>query len=122
MAIATSRARLLRAHAPLSLEVCGAPSVSEGAAPRVELTRDGGRDLVVKLVAPSEPLAWAVDPAPRDGAPFECAWHSERALGVRPTAAKSEAFVIDRGGPIAVRVYGDDGSLSTTTAPATVSP
>jgi 16S rRNA G966 N2-methylase RsmD len=116
MSIATTRARLLRANVPLSLEVCGSPVSSVGLAPLVDVDRTGGRELVVTLREPREPLAWAIDPAPRQGAPFECVWHSERALGVRPTPAANEARVVDHGGPIAVRVYGDDGSVSTATA------
>jgi hypothetical protein len=84
--------------------------------------RAGGRDVVVTLLEPREPLAWAVDAAPRAGAPFECVWHSERAPGVRPTPAKSEARIVDRGGPVALRVYGDDGSVSATTAHASLAP
>jgi 16S rRNA G966 N2-methylase RsmD len=115
MSIATTRARLLRANVPLSIETCGTPAFVEAPAPRVEVKRIGGGEIAVTLLEPAEPLAWAVDPAPVAGAPFRCRWHSERALGVRSTAAKREARVADGGGAVAVRVYGDDGSVSCAT-------
>ena len=122
LSIATARARLLRADVPLSLEACGGPATAVGPSPRMDVRRVGGGELLVTLREPKEPLGWAVDAAPRAGAPFVCSWHSERAPGVRPKPAAHEARVVDHGGPIAVRVYADDGSVSAATASAAISP
>jgi hypothetical protein len=122
MSIATARARLLRADVPLSLDACGAPLTAVGPTPRIDVRRVGGGELLVTLLEPKEPLAWAVDAAPRAGAPFANTWHSERAPGVRPKPADHAARVVDHGGPIAVRVYSDDGSVSAATASAAFSP
>jgi hypothetical protein len=113
-AIAVSRARLLRAGARLRVERCDAgktPSASvERIVCNVHVSRVDEARVRVKLVAPKEPLAWAIDTSHAHDRPFEVAWHSERAPAARPVAALEEAIVEARG-DIAVRVYGDDGSV-----------
>jgi hypothetical protein len=106
-AIATARARLLRAGAPFTLERC-ALDFPRGAPPRIEVTEDR-----VRLLEPREPSAWAIDPDART--PFHIGWHAERVPGARPIPAAREA-TIARGARMSVRVYGDDGSLATVTA------
>jgi DNA modification methylase len=80
---------------------------------RVEAS--GGRTRV-ELLSPREPLAWAVDASHDPALPFRTAWHSERAPGARARAVALEAL-IDRApgapGPLAVRVWHDDGVVAT---------
>jgi hypothetical protein len=64
----------------------------------------------VTLLAPAEPMAWAVGTM-SDGV-FTSAWHAERALGAKAVAATREAVVEKRHARF-VRVWGDDGSVST---------
>ena len=111
--IATSRARLARFGAAVSVERCGEPV---GASAEISLVseRVDAEHFRVQLVTPSEPLAWAIDPAFVPGRPFHAAWHSERVPGVRPRPAATEAIVEARGvGTIAVRVFTDDGAVGT---------
>ena len=119
VAIATSRARLLRAGAPFVLERCGAPDGEPLASQpvTVNVTRDVAGDARVKLVSPGEPLAWAVDAAYDERRPFTCGWHSERTPGTKPVPAKNEATVGRVGTHVAVRVYGDDGAVGTVVHP-----
>jgi DNA modification methylase len=112
LAIATGRARLLRAGAALSVERCGAVSVGAGEPPRVRVARAGKR-LRVRLEEPSEPLAWAVDPACEPGRPFRSAWHAERVPGARPRPASRMADVDRSHGKLGVRVWYDDGRVGT---------
>jgi DNA modification methylase len=117
LALATARARLLRAKAPFVVESCGPPRVApeKETKAKVRVTPQGAR-LRVALVAPRDPLAWAIDPA-HDRRAFRTTWHSERAPGARVRAAAREA-IIDRGaGPIAVRVWYDDGGVDTVEVP-----
>ena len=66
----------------------------------------------MRLVEPSEPLAWAVGTQSQDGI-FRCAWHSERLPGTKPRPAEREADVSSLGkNKLRVRVWGDDGSIS----------
>lgn len=121
VAIATARARLLRAGAPLVVQRCGQCAASASTAPEVVVRRVDADRVEVELVRPSEPAAWAIDPAPRDDV-FRSAWHAERAPGARPVAAARRAVVESRGGPIAVRVWGDDGSVATRVVAASGAP
>ena len=118
--IAVARARLLRAGAPLRIERCGTSKPHATAAPvasivcTVHATRIDATHVQVKLVAPKEPLAWAIDTSYAKERPFTVAWHGERAPGARPIAAPDEAIVeAPANAAIAVRVYGDDGSVGT---------
>jgi hypothetical protein len=112
--IATSRARLARHGASLSIERCGEAGAQSGPPVRAHAARVDGSQVRVRLDAPCEPLAWAVDGAFRASRPFTAGWHSERVPGVRPRAALLEAIVESRANDdIALRVFGDDGALST---------
>jgi DNA modification methylase len=118
--IATARARLLRAGAALKIEQCGTAALPEGPAPEVR-TREargpsGEGGTHVELVSPREPLAWAIDTEYRANDGFRAIWHSERAPGARPVPCLREAIVPRGKGPLAVRVFGDDGAVSTTEA------
>jgi hypothetical protein len=127
LALATARARLLRAGAPLSVEVCrggalesvGAPGPAGQPPPvSVRVTREGEK-VRVRLKEPSEPLAWAVDAAYDEARPFRTAWHSERSPGARPRPAERVALLDAPAnahgvrGPIGVRVWYDDGRVAT---------
>jgi DNA modification methylase len=109
--ITTARARLLRAGASLTIERCGEPSLAALACKVHAHVRDDGK-AAVRLIAPKEPLAWAIDTAFTAGGPFRVAWHSERSPGARPTPAAEEA-IVDVEGDLAVRVFADDGSVGT---------
>lgn len=106
VAVATARARLLREGAPLELHRADEVHQPKMAAPKVDVRGD-----VVRLVAPAEPLAWAVGVA--EGSVLRTIWHSERVPGKKPIPAAMQAVLppgIARGGP-RVRVFGDDGSV-----------
>jgi DNA modification methylase len=117
LAVATARARLLRAGAPLSVEACGEASAPAGPAPGVEVTRSRGRGrrrVTVTLEEPREPLAWAIDDAYEPGHAFRPAWHSERAPGATPRPAARVAELEAGGGAtLGVRVWYDDGRIGT---------
>jgi DNA modification methylase len=117
MAIATARARLLRAGVPLTLQACGEDRREEGQAPRVQVEREGAAARVT-LQAPRQPLAWAVDGAFDASKPFRVAWHSERAPGARARPAERQATLGDAPGPFGVRVWYDDGSAATAVVDA----
>jgi len=119
LALATSRARLLRAGAPVVVQDCGCAeprSLRATEMPRVSAGRQGGR-VRVELHEPLEPLAWAVDPAYEASRPFRAAWHSERVPGARACPAAREALIEHISGPrarpLAVRVWYDDGGVAT---------
>jgi hypothetical protein len=122
VAIATARARLLRAGARFTLQRCGNPTVAPSFPPGVRVSRGAG-GARVELTSPDEPLAWAIDPSYDEARPFSCVWHSERTPGARPVPAAKEATVEQgvRGGAVgrvAVRVYADDGSVGTVVHPS----
>jgi DNA modification methylase len=110
LAMATARARLLRAGAALSIESCGGARPPSGDPPRVGVARSLV-GLSLTMAEPSEPLAWAVGVAPRDGEPLRVLWHSERAPGVRPTPAARVASLEGTIRPLAVQVWYDDGRV-----------
>jgi DNA modification methylase len=98
LAIATSRARLLREGADVrvdrSARAGDARDAGDAGDPvpvRAALERAGdhGRELTVRLHTPAEPLAWAVG-REQDGV-FVRTWHAERAPGKRPIPASLEA-------------------------------
>jgi len=113
VAIATSRARLLRAQVSLSLERLPGLTPPEGSEPKTRVSLSGGAGVELELLEPREPFAWAVDPGYRPEAEFRALWHSERRPGTRPVPAEVAAHIPWEGGPVGVRVYGDDGSVST---------
>jgi DNA modification methylase len=111
LAIATARARLLRAGVDVSVERCLERGEPSGKPPRVRVER--GHDVRVELIAPEDPLAWAVDVEHDPSRPFRRAWHSERAPGTRARPALRVAS-FERGVcPLAVRVWYDDGRVAT---------
>jgi DNA methylase len=118
LAIATARARLLRAGVPLVVEALGDVRAPQGAPPRVSVEHDLLQTRV-RLVEPAEPLAWAIDLAPAGAgasvpaAPFRTAWHAERSPGTRAVPACCEAVLPPSRGPLEVRVWYDDGSVGT---------
>jgi len=105
VAIATARARLLREKAPLEIGRVSGMRTPEASRVKVEVKRDH-----VRLVAPSEPLAWAV--GTEQLGVFHPAWHAERVPGPRPVPAALEAHVPRRPN-LCVRVFCDDGSIGT---------
>lgn len=121
-AIATTRARLLRAGAPLRLErvVAGEGGRERDGerddmlTVRVKARRASAGEVDVRLLAPDEPLAWAIAaPFSASEGVFRTRWHAERQPGTRPIPAPSKARVRFEGGPVAVRVFGDDGAVGT---------
>jgi DNA modification methylase len=115
LAMATARSRLLRAGVPLVVEQCGlelTPRTVGKKGPVVAVHRDGPR-VHVELCEPHEPLAWALDAAYDASRPFVVAWHSERTPGARARAAAREATLDSSAGPLAVRVWYDDGGVAT---------
>jgi DNA modification methylase len=118
LAVGTARARLLRAQADFVVERCGPPLPVEEQAPpaAVQVTRQG--ELLeertrVELVAPREPLAWAIDAAHDPARPFHTVWHSERIPGARVQGVAREAVVDAGAASLAVRVWHDDGRVET---------
>jgi DNA modification methylase len=115
-AIATARARLLRAGAAVDVERVAGVAWPEAAPPRVAvedacmLERSA---VTVTLLEPSEPLAWSIDPAWSGSGAFHTAWHAERAPGARAVKAAHEATVVRADGPLGVRVFADDGAMGT---------
>jgi hypothetical protein len=100
------------------VETCDGANAQAAPAPQVRVTEDadGAR---VELVAPAEPLAWAIDVQHDPHAAFRTAWHSERAPGMRARAAERVARLGPVQGPIAVRVWSDDGGVATLVPGAT---
>jgi DNA modification methylase len=113
VAIATARARLLREGAGVRIERASGSVV----APETDVTvkAEAGTEasaVRVTLVAPKEPMAWAVGTMNDDV--FTCTWHAERGLGAKAVPAAREA-VVPREQAELVRVWGDDGSVTTQT-------
>jgi DNA modification methylase len=112
LSLAIARARLLRAGVPLVSQALGEPQAESGAPPRVQVARKG-TGARVTLQSPQEPLAWAVGTFEGDGAPFRVLWHAERTPGSKVTPASAVATLPEATGPLAVRVWYDDGSVGT---------
>jgi hypothetical protein len=111
VAIANARARLLRAGAPLSIESVAGLRAPEGPPPVTRALRARSGEVEVRLVEPAEPFAWAVGTCE---SAFSVAWHSERRPGAKTVPAEVTAHVEPPAGRLAVRVYGDDGTVSTS--------
>lgn len=107
-AFSVTRARLMRADVPASFEALGQAECPEGEAVDVRTEQRGGA-VRVELVAPTDPMAWAVLGGARA---TDVLWHSERELGRRTTAAKTVAELPADSGASKVVVYADDGSRS----------
>jgi DNA modification methylase len=125
LALATARARLLRAGVPLAVQACGnaatlsdadnagAATPSHGDNVRVAVERRG-ESVRVELIEPRDPLAWAIDAHWDSSGPFRDTWHSERTLGARAVRAALREATLERArGPLAVRVWYDDGRVAT---------
>lgn len=114
IALATARARLLRAGVPLALEACGGHRAPSGKAPRVQVEREG-KALRVTLREPREPLAWAVGALAEGKGPLRVFWHSERAPGAKARPADRVAVLAGsraaQAGPLVARVWYDDGRV-----------
>jgi site-specific DNA-methyltransferase (adenine-specific)/adenine-specific DNA-methyltransferase len=108
VAIAMTRARLLRAGAAFQIERCSGVEWPAAPAPEVVVRREG-EQLEVELQQPSEPLAWAVGRL--EGGALRTLWHSERVPGARAQPAERVARLDLRSGTLAVRVWGDDGRV-----------
>ena len=114
VAIATARARLMRAQAGFTLFRCDG---HEARRPSEEIktksvTRAGRT--TVTLLSPKEPLAWAIlskAAHARNGVPSTL-WHSERSLGAKSTAVDLSA-TIDTS-EFDVVAYLDDGTRLST--------
>ncbi len=111
VAIATCRARLLREGCSLRLDRDRGTPEPASLPAKVKLHRAEGRARRVELLSPREPLAWTVGVRAADGA-VEGSWHAERVWGKKPVPASLEALVTSAG-PLAARVYGDDGRVGT---------
>jgi hypothetical protein len=119
LALATTRARLLRAGAGLSLQSVGQASVPAGGAPQVNLVSGEQGQLHVDLVSPQEPLAWAVESLGASegdlgASGFRTVVHAERA--VRPSGATlaSRLTLPVAGERVGVRIFYDDGTVGQT--------
>lgn len=113
VALAASRARLLREGAAVRVDTGAGRELPPAGTVRASATREEGRT-VVRLVTPIEPLAWAV--GQEEGGVFHRLWHAERAPGPKPVPAALEAalpakLVRAGRGPLVVRVWNDDGSV-----------
>jgi hypothetical protein len=113
--IATARARLLRAKAPVAVERCG-KSFPAGKPAKAKVTR-AGREVRVQLLAPVEPLAWAIGTGPAESEPLTTLWHSERTPGARSIRAATDATFETPDAPLSVRVFDDDGCVTTVHRP-----
>jgi len=116
IAIATARARLLRAGVAPTIESIGSSEngdLPRGAA-RAQLDFHEGGTRVI-LLEPSMPLAWAIDArGSLARAAFRATWHAERTLGSAPAALPTFVDVRDGKPPIRVRAWADDGTLFET--------
>jgi DNA modification methylase len=108
LAIATARARLLRAGVGLSVQTLRASFPKGTLRVRTKRARDGTCD--VTLEQPKEPLAWSID-AEEGGDTFTGTWHAERTLGKKKVSCEMTANVPRA--PRAVRVYDDSGAVAT---------
>ena len=114
LALATARARLLRGGLPLVVQACGGTAAAAAGREVVVAVDRRGQAVRVELLEPREPLAWAIDASYDPAGPFRVAWHAERSPGGRVVrAALAEASLANAPGPIAVRVYFDDGQVVT---------
>lgn len=107
VAIATARNRLLRAGAGLTIERA---ELATAPPPTATPVRVSSTKTSITLEEPKEPLAWAIGEI-KEGA-FRAAWHAERAPGAKAVAANRHAPLAPRATSV-VRVWGDDGSITT---------
>ena len=110
VAIATARARLLRDGAGVKIERADGATEAPETEVHVTSAKEADGKMRVSLVEPKEPMAWSVGTL-CDGA-FTSAWHAERGLGGKALRAQRDA-VVEAHQAEAVRVWGDDGSVTT---------
>ena len=110
VAIATARARLLRDGAGVKIERADGAIEAPETEVHVTSAKEADGKMRVSLVEPKEPMAWSVGTL-CDGA-FTSAWHAERGLGGKALRAQRDA-VVEAHQAEAVRVWGDDGSVTT---------
>ncbi|MGA7122175.1 MAG: hypothetical protein WBY94_18880, partial [Polyangiaceae bacterium] len=105
----------LRAGVPLVMQSWPREVSAQGESSTVRVALERrGQAVRVELLEPREPLAWAVDSSHDPSVPFRVAWHSERGPGSRSVrAALLQAELDVAPGPVAVRVYYDDGRVET---------
>jgi DNA modification methylase len=114
LAVATARARLLRAGVPVVVQRCKRDPGQQDEMNGIRLSVERhGPSVTVGLLEPTEPLAWAIDSAWDPSGPFRIAWHSERTPGARAVPAAQKATIDVTAGPVAVRVWYDDGRVAT---------
>jgi DNA methylase len=103
IAVATSRARLLRAGFTPTVERVTSVDVPRGVARAAVERREGGARVVLR--EPAMPLAWSVEV---NGA----TWHAERTSGRADTVPSvADIAMSESRAPIHVRAWGDDGTL-----------
>jgi hypothetical protein len=114
IALATARARLLRAGVPLAVASCEGHRMPQGKAPRVEVEREG-TSVRFTLREPREPLAWAVGVLAEGKGALRVLWHSERAPGAKARPAERIATLAmtraTHASPLFARVWYDDGRV-----------
>ncbi len=116
-ALATARARLLRAGAGVTVERARGVCWPEAPPPRVSIAGAFERTTVT-LVEPTEPLAWSVAGSWDGEGLFATTWHSERAPGAKAVRAERAATVQRAGkGALGVRVFADDGAMASLQVP-----
>ena len=115
VAIATARARLLREGAGVRIERAPDARSIAGAHVEIAATSDAASERVtVQLIEPAEPMAWAIGTMTDDV--FACAWHAERVIGKKAAPAGRTAVVAANVAAF-VRVWGDDGGITTVPIP-----
>ena len=118
VAIGTARARLLRDGAGVTIERAAGALEVPGAPIDVAAER-GATSVTVTLAKSAEPMAWGIGTMNDEA--FHCAWHAERVLGSKSAAAERTAVVAPEHAAF-VRVWGDDGSITTAPVPGAREP
>jgi hypothetical protein len=116
VAIANSRARLLRANAPLRVEVCAEKTLPENGKATLKITGIATGKFAIELDAPSEPLAWCVGKMNDDA--LARAWHDERHVGTQTHAVDTKIEIDHEAiSDLGARIYEDDGSIAAIRVP-----
>jgi hypothetical protein len=109
IAIATTRARLMRAG--VTPTICAVSSeLPRGQALATLDPSPSAPAVRVTLREPRLPLAWAIDAGVASGV-FRATWHAERTLGAPAATLPTFADLVSPRSPIRVRAWGDDGTL-----------
>lgn len=116
VAIATTRARLVRAGA--AVDVLAAPGfAAPEAAAEVEVELDGAGARSVGVASGASLVAVAVGEVPEAGAPFVPSAFAVRGTGPRPSPLP-ERLRVDARGPVELRAYRDDGAVARVALPS----